>query len=326
MSDFTETERYLNEAIKEKFTALQNQYPDLDETDYPEITLGELWNMRLSAMEALSSYTGRNVICYVSSWLHNTPSRNQDSIIHDGDMYGFMNAIAGLDRSKGLDLLLHTPGGVLTATESIVKYLRYCFQGNIRVIVPHLAMSAGTMMACASKEILMGRHSSLGPIDPQFGGRPAQGFLKEFDRAMKEVLEERDRAILWREIIKHYRPTLIGECENATRLAEELVRDWLKTGMFEEDADRQAKIERILSVIGSHDSSKVHDRHYGYEDCRKMGLKVAPLEGDQELQDLVLSLFHTYVLTVYRNRGVAKLIENGNGKSFIIDVERGQVC
>ena len=57
---------------------------------------------------------------------------------------------------------------------------------DIRVIVPHMAMSAGTMIACSSREIIMGKESSLGPIDPQYHNVPAQGVLKEFERAMNK--------------------------------------------------------------------------------------------------------------------------------------------
>ena len=70
------------------------------------------------------------------------------------------------NRKNGLDLILHTPGGDIAATESLVYYLKQIFGRNIRVFVPQMAMSAGTMIALASKEIIMGKESSLGPIDP----------------------------------------------------------------------------------------------------------------------------------------------------------------
>ncbi len=63
-------------------------------------------------------------------------------------------------------MILHTPGGDIAATESIVDYLYCMFDKDIRVIVPQISMSAGTMIALASKEIVMGKHSNLGPIDP----------------------------------------------------------------------------------------------------------------------------------------------------------------
>ncbi|WP_337461520.1 hypothetical protein [Jutongia sp.] len=77
-----------------------------------------------------------------------------------------MTCIHGMDCSKGLDLVLHTPGDSPAAAEAIVNYLRAKFGNDIRVIVPQLAMSAGTMIACSAKQIIMGKQSSLGPIDP----------------------------------------------------------------------------------------------------------------------------------------------------------------
>lgn len=77
-----------------------------------------------------------------------------------------MTCIHGMDCSKGLDLVLHTPGDSPAAAEAIVNCLRAKFGNDIRVIVPQLAMSAGTMIACSAKQIIMGKQSSLGPIDP----------------------------------------------------------------------------------------------------------------------------------------------------------------
>jgi ClpP class serine protease len=61
------------------------------------------------------------------------------------------------------------------------------FDDNIRAIVPQIAMSAGTMLACSCQWILMGKHSNLGPIDPQLSGIPAHGVLAEFKRALEEI-------------------------------------------------------------------------------------------------------------------------------------------
>ncbi len=103
-----------------------------------------------------------------------------------------MEVTAG-PQNKKLDLILHSPGGSPTAAEGIVTYLRSRFE-HIRVIVPNLAMSAATMVSCAADVIVMGKHSFLGPIDPQLllstplGMRsvPAQAILDQFDRAQRE--------------------------------------------------------------------------------------------------------------------------------------------
>ena len=141
--------------------------------------------LRRKYIANLSELTGRNVICYYSGWLQK-PEMGNATAVNDNDKNGLMTTINGLDVSKGLDLVLHTPGGDTAATESIVDYLWQKFQGDIRCFVPQMAMSAGTMIACSCKEIWMGRQSSLGPVDPQFNGIPAHGVLEEFNLRMKK--------------------------------------------------------------------------------------------------------------------------------------------
>ena len=77
-----------------------------------------------------------------------------------------MEVICGLSSSK-LDLIVHSPGGSAEVTEALVSYIRTKF-ADVRVIVPQAAMSAATMLACSANTIMMGKHSFLGPIDPQF--------------------------------------------------------------------------------------------------------------------------------------------------------------
>lgn len=120
--------------------------------------------IRRKYIKELSQKTDRNVIIYYSGWLQKNNIEGLE--VNDADKNGLMTVIHKLDRSKGLDLVLHTPGGDTAATESIVDYLHSMFGNDIRAIVPQLAMSAGTMIACSCKEIIMGQQSSLGPIDP----------------------------------------------------------------------------------------------------------------------------------------------------------------
>ena len=139
--------------------------------------------IRRQHLSRLHDVTGRNVIAYYSGWLEKEQLLSQGLTgveVNDSDKNGFMATIHELDRSLGLDLILHTPGGDVAATESLVDSLRAMFGSDIRVIVPHLAMSAGTMIALSAREVVMGKHSSLGPIDPQMGGLPAHGVIEEF--------------------------------------------------------------------------------------------------------------------------------------------------
>ena len=87
----------------------------------------------------LGKKTHRNVIGYYSGWL-SSPAYLYGGI-EDMDKNGFMAMCQGLDSDKGLDLILHTPGGDVAATESIIEYLNDVFDGDIRAIVPQIAMS-----------------------------------------------------------------------------------------------------------------------------------------------------------------------------------------
>ena len=82
----------------------------------------------------LHEKTKRNIIIYYSGWLQKNPPNIKKTglLVNDEDKNGFMNAIYKLDPSKGLDLLLHTPGGEVAATESIVDYIRSIFNTDIR--------------------------------------------------------------------------------------------------------------------------------------------------------------------------------------------------
>ncbi len=221
--------------------------------------------VRRKYVRQLHEHTGRNVIVYYSGWL-----QKPDVIgaglgdlfsINDNDKNGFMAAIHELDRSKGLDLLLHTPGGSIAATESLVSYLRSMFGTDIRAIIPQLAMSAGTMVACACKEIVMGKQSSLGPIDPQIGGMPAHGILEEFRQARESILADPGTIPLWQPILAQYDPTLIGDCQKAVDLSADMVKEWLVTGMFSGTSDASMRADNVVAQLSDHALTKTHDRH-----------------------------------------------------------------
>jgi hypothetical protein len=268
-------------------------------------------------LKLLHETTNRNVIAYYSGWLHRN---GVESGITDIDQNAFMTMVHGLDRSKGLDLILHTPGGNIAATQSIGHYIKSMFNDDIRVIVPHLAMSAGTMIACASKEIIMGKHSSLGPTDPQFGQLSASAILEEFDNAKKEVEANPKVTELWKVIISKYSPTLLGECDKACEWGKTIIKNWLKDNMFKADKDAQKKADIASEFLGNHKISKHHSKHFSVEELRNMkdgvGLKIGLLEKDQTFQDLVLTVHHTFMHT-FANSSAIKIIQNHTGIKVI---------
>jgi ClpP class serine protease len=156
------------------------------------------------------------IICY-SGWLQKGLGRGGpgDFGINDLDKNAFTSVTDGLDAKKGLDLILHTPDGGMAATESIINYLRQRFGRDIRAIVPQIAMSGGSMIACACKEILMAAHSNLGPFDPQNTGMAAQAIKGEFERAAREIKADNTKAYVWQPIIQKYQLGFISTVEQA---------------------------------------------------------------------------------------------------------------
>ncbi len=271
--------------------------------------------VRRRHLQELHQLTGRNVIVYYSGWLQKPDWHGQGGIridINDADKDCFMAAIHKLDRSKGLDLFLHTPGGEVAATESLGDYLRSMFNGDIRAIVPQLAMSGGTMIACACKEIIMGKHSSLGAIDPQLNGLPAHGIIEEFNTASEEISNDPSKIPLWQPIIAKYHPTLIGECQKAIVWSKEMVKDWLVTGMLNGTPNAKSVANKIVKELGDHALTKSHARHISQEKAKSIGLKIVELEANQPLQEAILSVHHCCIHTL-SSTPVFKIVENHNG-------------
>jgi ClpP class serine protease len=93
------------------------------------------------------------------------------------DSEDVLRAIQMTDDDVPLDLVLHTPGGLVLAALQIAKAIGD-HKAKVTVFVPHYAMSGGTLIALAADEIVMCKHSILGPIDPQLGQSPAASLIK----------------------------------------------------------------------------------------------------------------------------------------------------
>lgn len=270
--------------------------------------------VRRKYLKALSNYTGRNTIAYYSAFL----TRSVTGIdINDSDMTGFMNALKGMDCSKGLDLILHTPGGSPAAAEAIVSYLRSKFHNDIRVIVPQISMSAGTMIACAAKVIIMGKQSSLGPIDPQFNGIPAYNIKAEFEEAKADLAVHPENAQYWAIKLQQYPAAFMKTALDAIELSSNLITVWLGSCMYNSSIpEEKAIVENIVQQLNEHDRSKTHGRHFNIDFCRDIGLKIEEMEKDNRLQDKILSVHHAYLLSLSNSDSI-KIIECQNGKAVI---------
>jgi len=266
---------------------------------------------RQAYLEKLSNITGRNVIAYYSAFL-SLHQPNLDLSVNEQDKNAFMATVHTMDRSKGLDLILHTPGADIAATESIVNYLQTMFNGDIRAIVPQISMSAGTMFALSCKSIILGNQSSLGPIDPQIGGVACKAVLEEFEKAHQSIKRDPSSIPLWQVIIGKYHPTFLNACQKAISWSEDLVTEWLENGMAKQDSALAKEIVRQFSDINL---TKSHGRRFSKDKCISIGLNVESMEEDDELQDAILSLHHAYMHTMDQTRTI-KIVENPKGAVY----------
>ena len=271
----------------------------------------------------LNSHTKRDVILYASGWLQK-PMSPASTSIDDEDILGLMEVTADF-QGPSVDLILHSPGGSPEAAEAIVSYLRSRFS-DIRVIVPQLAMSAATMIACAANKIVMGKHSFLGPTDPQFllttplGVRqvPAQAILDQFDKAQGECSDEAKLAA-WLPMLNLFGPDLLVQCEAVLEMSKELVRRWLASYMFKDLSDGEEQAQAVSEWLSDHKYFKSHSRHLSRTKLIKQGLKIDLLEQNEQLQDLSLSVFHATIHT-FTGTNAVKIVENHKGGAFIKQV------
>jgi ClpP class serine protease len=270
--------------------------------------------VRRKYLKELYDLTDRPTIAYYSGWL--TKPGIVGTELNDDDKNGFMNAVHNLDKKKGLDLILHTPGGSIAVAESIVHYLKEIFGKDIRAIVPQISISAGTMIACACRQIIMGKHSNLGPVDPQIRGIPAAGVIEEFKKAFAEISRDKKRVQVWQFVISQYSPSYLGQCENAVKWARDFVQKELVANMFSAKKNKTALAKSIVKNLTDFSGTKAHDRHIHYDECKKLGLEVDLLENDPKLQDAVLSVHHAFMHAL-SNTGAFKIIENHTGTAFV---------
>ena len=235
--------------------------------------------VRKRYLEGLHNATGRAVLLYATAWLESRPIPPAELQIELMDVQGLMEAVSNI-RERDLDLVMHSPGGSAEAAESLVEYLRERFD-HIRVFVPIAAMSAATMMALAADELVMGQHSQLGPIDPQFiistpeGPRsaPAKAILNQFELAKRECRTPENLAA-WMPILRTYAPGLLTQCLDSQELASNMVAGWLERYMLSEEKDAKGKAKAIADWFADYESFRSHGRRVGRDQARSKGIKV----------------------------------------------------
>lgn len=178
-----------------------------------------------------------------------------------------LRAIQMTDENVPLDLVLHTPGGLVLAALQIAKAVRD-HKAKVTVFVPHYAMSGGTLIALAADEIVMCTHSVLGPIDPQLGQSPAASLIKVVEE--KPLARIDDQTLILADV---GRKAITQVKESATELLQRRL-----------PAERASALAETLAT-----GTWTHDYPIWASTARSLGLSVST-----EMPDAVLELMKLY--------------------------------
>jgi ClpP class serine protease len=191
-----------------------------------------------------------------------------------------MRAIHLTDPEIPLDLVLHTPGGLVLAATQIARAV--CkHKGKVTVFVPHYAMSGGTLIALAAHEIVMCEHAVLGPVDPQLGQYPAASIIKV--ARQKPIAEIDDQTLI-----------LADQAEKALAQMESEVSELLADNY---PAQKAAELAKLLTT-----GTWTHDYPLTFERARELGLPVRT-----DMPENVLHLMQLYPQPVRRQPSVEYL-------------------
>ncbi len=183
------------------------------------------------------------------------------------DSEAVLRAIQMTDRDVPLDLVLHTPGGLVLAATQIARAVKD-HPAKCTVFVPHYAMSGGTLIALAADEIVMCPHSVLGPVDPQLGQMPAASLVKVVEQ--KPIAEVDDQTLVMADVGR-----------KAMDQVRRVVRELLSGKMPDE------KAERLADLMSQ--GTWTHDYPIFADEARELGLPV-----NTQMPEAVMELMNLY--------------------------------
>ncbi len=192
-----------------------------------------------------------------------------------------LRAIQMTDDDMPLDIVLHTPGGLVLAALQIARAVS-AHKGKVTVFVPHYAMSGGTLIALAADEIVMCEHSVLGPVDPQLGQFPAASIVRAVEE--KPIAEVDDQTLIMADVGR-----------KAIKQVEEAVYGFLSKHMEEK------KARDLASRLAT--GTWTHDYPISAEEAKEFGLPV-----NTSMPDEILELMTLYPQPLRRQGGGVEYI------------------
>jgi hypothetical protein len=235
---------------------------------------------RQNLIRAIEERTQRRLVCFIAG---------PQTSLAANDVPPFVDLLHDVEVDSDVDLLLHTPGGDVDQAERIVLLCRKRVgKGEFRVVVPDSAKSAGTLIAIAADEIVMGEPSELGPIDPvitittpdgELMTRPAQSFLDGLQDIVNQI-GGGDLSPAYFPLLDKLDPALIDFCRKALSRSEQFAERFLIRYMLKGDPDKARALARELNDVKKHLS---HGAVIDAERADAMGLNVRVLGPGDDL-------------------------------------------
>lgn len=222
---------------------------------------------RQEIIGTIESLTGRTLLCFLGGT--NAPIARDDTV-------GFVDLVHNVDPGAKIDLMLHTIGGDIDEAEKLIRLLqaRVGEGGDIRVVIPDYAKSAGTIIALGANSILMSDSSELGPIDPQFYLNDVEGneichsvlrYLAAY-RECETDLRNNPNDPIARLMFDKFDPNLVHKFRGIQDRVRSLAEDLLKR--------RGLPFSAIASYLMNIETWKSHNQMIGADDVAASGLAV----------------------------------------------------
>ena len=280
---------------------------------------------RKKQLEIISNLRGgRDILVYSADISDRT---NAPISIDFSDILAFQDQIADL-HSDSIDIILETPGGFAEVVEDIVSLLRNKYD-HIGIIIPGTSKSAGTILAMAADEILMGNSSSLGPIDAQVLKNnqrvSADAVLDGLEKIKAEVVKTKKLNPAYIPMLQNISPGEIQACENAQNFSKKLVKEWLvkykfkswvkhsSTGQPVSESEKAKKANQIANKLCKHSDWLTHGRSIKIDDLESMGLRIIDYSKDKKLNEAI-TRYYTVLRMSLETTNIYKIIETCNSQ------------
>jgi len=248
---------------------------------WPAVQMKMLEAARLNLMRSLEKKRGSRIITLIhrqeTMALLGFPLLRYISI---EDSEAVLRAIKLTSDDVPIDLILHTPGGLVLASEQITRAL-IRHPAKVTVFVPHYAMSGGTLLALAADEIVMDENAVLGPVDPQLGQEAAASILTVIEQ--KDINEIDDKTLISADLARK----AISQVKNTVRE--------ILTHNSRVDATKADELAELLAT-----GTWTHDYPITVEEARELGLPVST-----EMPEEVYKLMNLYRQAVQRRPSVS---------------------